>query len=667
MWKNSHGRAKCAMRIWEAVGAVVLACGLLAAMAGIAPARESAVTSIGPAVTIYAIDAVLDPAVGRLEATARIAVPTTVAGPGDTLHVDVGAAGTGADGAAKLTIDEIRLVGGARIEARPNADGDLAIALPTEATGPVLELRYSMSLEDADRERFGYYLFMGVDSGNCWYPLVSGPGGERTRFHDFHTTLEYPEGWAAMVSGEPINDALADTGLRETYRARHVEGCALVLGEGFVRRTIERGGIVVTAFSSPDVADDFQVAAEHTARAAAWYESTYGFFPAPHIGVIQGHPRWGGGYPLPQMFMVHLASLKPDFLRWITAHELGHYYWGLHVLDEGDRLGWLTLANGIWADQLYMADMLGVDPAEQWRSRRYGDWMVDYLRAVAENREEELGLDRAVVAELDFDYNSLVRHGKGATGLYLQASLLGRDAFLEFQRGLLHDYGYRPLPEDEFVDRLVAAGAHEAREFFVAWKRGDARIGLQVEGVNDSTVTVARTGHVPYPIDVEIVGPAGDVVCRTLAAGESRVVIPVTGPRPLDIRLDPAGVVPMADSGHPGMRGVRVEALDRAGPTAPFLAAARLQLDNHPDDHRTRYLLVARLHDLACHREAVRWGRPARLPVARYDCAAVIYAARSLARLGEYATAWRHLDACHEPAVEFGLEGLWERARAELP
>jgi hypothetical protein len=161
-----------------------------------------------------------------------------------------------------------------------------------------------------------------------------------------------------------------------------------------------------------------------------------------------------------------------------------------------------------WADQRYMAERHGVRLPDQWPWRGNGVWMADYLGAQLANREQRLGLTGVDEAGLDFDYNSLIRHGKGATGVYLQAERIGSNAFLELERRLLADYRYRELPEQEFVARLEAAGAAGAGAFFAAWRRGDARLGFDVLSHDDSLVVVGRTGTVPYPLAFEVILPA---------------------------------------------------------------------------------------------------------------------------------------------------------------
>jgi hypothetical protein len=547
----------------------------------------------------------------------------------------------------------------------PGEDGTLLVHL--DAPGPVT-IDYSFALDDEAHETFGYDLIFSIEPGSYWYPDVVNPDGSRDRFHDFEVVLEYPASHAVLTTGGEGEQENDGEWVRATYRAEHVEGFALAIGEGFVVERHDEGHVPIVAFFNPDHADAFATVRDGTAEAAAWYAQTYGFFPVPVVGVIQGHPRWGGGFPLPNMFMVHLGHLRDDFLAFITAHELGHYYWGLHVLGDEERLDWLMLANGIWADQLYLAQRSGRTLEEQWRHAGNGDWILHYLMALVANHEQQLGLTSAETGDLGFDYNSLIRHGKGATGLFLQARRAGTKQFLELQRELLREYQHRPLPVAEFVARIEHTGAKGATAFFEAWKRGDARLGMIVDEVTredeNSRIVLRRTGNVPYPIEVEVETVQAGSLRHVVAAETQRDTIRVQG-FPVDVRLDPDGVVPMWSTSHPEMRSLLVRALGRAELDGAFIPLARDHLQSVPGDDRVRYLLMQRLFELARWEEAVAlWsGGPCG---SRDQCRAGIYASRAYAQLGETERAEETLESVNAGSHEAGLAHTWRNAADEI-
>ena len=118
---------------------------------------------------------------------------------------------------------------------------------------------------------------------------------------------------------------------------------------------LEGEGTTVVGLLPPDEPDAFRLAVELTAEAVRWYRETYGFFPVHQIGIIPGPRRWSGGFPLPNVFMVHRGNLADR--RHLSACQLRPARWitqlclrtgqhchldgaggGVGVLVRGDRL-----------------------------------------------------------------------------------------------------------------------------------------------------------------------------------------------------------------------------------------------------------------------------------------------------------------------------------------
>jgi hypothetical protein len=524
-------------------------------------------------------------------------------------------------------------------------------------------LEYSFPVDETSLEPYGYYKL----SYSPVYPEVFQADGNSFRFSDFSVSLEYPSTLSVLTTGGEGELQRQENRITAKYVAEHVKGFAIVAGEGFEVTRREEGGVPVVAFYHPQYAEQFSTVIERTIEAASWYKKTYGFFPLEQVGIIQGHPSWGGGYPLPNMFAVHLGNLDDERITWITAHELGHYYWGYTVLGENTNMGWLQLALGIWADQLYLAERKGVSMLEQWRR---GLSITRYLEAVVANHEQRLGLMKEEEQRLSFDYNSLIRHGKAATGLYLQSLLVGPERFLDLERQLLEAYRHRPLPEDEFVTMLEESGAGEASAFFEAWKRGDATIGLAVDGVDQDSerggwrISLRRTGLVPYPVEVEAVSATGEAV-RHIVDADVKQDTAYVAFSPAIIRLDPQGFIPMWNSAHPEMRSAFARALERAQLYEPFVVLAQAILAEIPEDDYLRYRLVRRLFLLGRWDEVAALWPSTHAGESRNSCRAAIYSAWALARMGRQAEAVERLDLWRESAEQYGVLKLWSTVSDE--
>lgn len=641
---------------------------LAVAVVALVPIRSAAAATADETLPRYELELAIELDPGRLTGVARVTVPASALRDGAARF-------TVAANGASLEIDEITTSDGSPIaHSGPDDGGVIDVPVRETAAATALVFRYHLPLTAEQQQPFGYWAFAYFP--NTWaYPEIVMPDGTPPPFSDFDVTLEHPASLAMLTSGGHGGDGVATGGSTDTVRVRqsaeHVSGFAMVFGEDHrvVRR--DSGGVTVVAFYHPDYEERFARVVDATAEAAAWYRRTYGFFPLEEVGIIQGHPQWGGGYPLPNMYAIHLGILDDAHVTWITAHELGHYYWGGHVLADGERLDWLQLSLGIWSDQLYLAERSGRTLPEQWREgKRQGDWFADWLEAVVAGREQRLGLSSAEYQALDFDYNSLIRHGKAATGLYLQSLQLGPDRFLELQRRILEEYRHRPLPEEEFVQLLVEAGLESAPAFLEAWKQDDARIDAVVDTIAPAeeagswSIEIRRTGSVPYPIDVRVRTDSGETVDHVLAADADEDTLTVAG-RPTSVQLDPDGVVPMWNSSHPEIRAAFARALYRADIDSAFLPLARELIGLLPDDSYLRYVLTRRLFWLGRWGEAAGLYDPAR-PCGDYDaCLGAVYAARARIRTGDAAAAVAMLETLRPGAERHGALSFWETVRQE--
>ena len=524
-------------------------------------------------------------------------------------------------------------------------------------------VEYSFSVDETSLERYGYYKF----SGSPLYPEVLQADGSSFRFSDFTVGFEYPSTLSVLTTGGEGESQTRENRVTAKYGAEHVTGFAIVAGEGFEVTRREEGWVSVVAFYRPKYAEQFSTITERTIEAASWYKETYGFFPLEQVGIIQGHPSWSGGYPLPNMFAVHLGNLGEEFITWITAHELGHYYWGYTVLNEDNELAWLQLSLGIWGDQLYLAERKGISMPEHWRS---GLSFRRYFEALVANHNQEIGLPKQEAQNLDFDYGSLIRHGKAAVAVYLQSMLIGSERFLDLQRHILKEFRYKPLLETDFTSILTEFGIENAQAFYDAWKRGDATIGLSVssvsqnEGNGEWTIELNRAGPVPYPVEVEAISIDGERVRHEVKAGLSTDKLNI-GFTPIDIRIDPRGILPMANSSHPSVQVTYALAHARAGLDEPFFTLGRALLDKYPDEDRLRFHLARRLYQLARWEESVELWRPDRAAEGRYGLWAALYCTRALCSLGRESEALDQLDDLKEMSEQFGLLDFWNTVRNE--
>jgi hypothetical protein len=631
----------------------------------------------------YHVEATFDAEGRRLLGAMTLTVPDRLVSEGREIRLDLAAGGRD-DGVERLTLGPVQASRPAEVV---REDGILVVTL--EEPVPAGE-KVSLSADFESRvweelvEAIGYPAFWGDRPGRLWYPDVFTPDGSRVRFRDFDVTLTYPDDHAVLTSGREIESAAVSDGMRRSrYTAEGIEGFAVNLAPGFELYEVPAGDVTVVAMVPPDDREAFRKAAHLAAAAVAWYRKLYGFFPVDQIGLAPGERHPIGGCPLPRVFLIHRGFIDDDFLQWITAHELGHYYWGLHVLAEGpDRLDWLNLANGIWADQLYLARLNDRPLAEQWRGRGQGDPFTDYFIALAGNYDQTVGITEAEFRRFPYDYNSYIHHSKAAVGLYLLSLRMGVEELLDVQREVLRAFGRRPFGLEDFLERLESHGAPYARDLLTAWMKDGARVEYAAWNVAstpspdgwDHRVTVRRTGTIPTDLEVELVMGDGTVLRRTLGVSgfekERRQVLAVQhDARLLEVRLDPNGVLPMVNGTHPRIRRAALQALDSVHQDGLFFDLVPAYLEQTPEDEDMRFrvgrrlVMAGRLGD-AC--EALRFSvEAAGEPCETYRrCEATLLLAETLARLDRAEEARELLTRVREGVGPRRLAWRWQQVEA---
>ncbi|MFO7867105.1 MAG: hypothetical protein R6V02_09885, partial [Candidatus Aminicenantes bacterium] len=203
-----------------------------------------------------------------------------------------------------------------------------------------------------------------------WYPRLWWDGLP-TR-DSFQVQIDMPEGYTPASSGR-LNP---ETGFYENPGVTTHFG--LVFFRNIQVEERDAGGVLVRAFFREEEKDCALLCLETAVDVIGFYREFHGFFPFPSLTVIPGHPLYAGGYPFASA-LVSIHGLQamdrhPELhWKWITAHEIGHQYWGEHVMSDEDNnytVSWLMIGMGIVADRLYVEHRnLGDDKHESFFSR----------------------------------------------------------------------------------------------------------------------------------------------------------------------------------------------------------------------------------------------------------------------------------------------------------
>jgi tetratricopeptide (TPR) repeat protein len=388
-----------------------------------------------------------------------------------------------------------------------STESPLFYRLP-ESIEPGRQIRFRIEFEnrfevDGDNTSF---------ARTSWYPRLRWDG---LPIHDsFSVKLDIPEGYALAVSGRLDEN----TGRYEIDGARTF-GIHLAKDQTSETRMVD--GIQVTTLFTEKGARAAEVCMDTALDAIAYYKDWLGFYPHEFLYIIPGGPGRWGGYPFATgIVVIHGEETFKEgepLSHWqrITAHEIGHEYWGEWVLDP-ERPAWVWIGMGIFADTEYILAR-GIDPG------RRQSWMSNYLSGTAMYNDTTVDIPPAQLAKIRYDHNNTVIHSKGFSIVSALDCVLGREAFESIYKKCLQVYGGRRLGWRELQRFFEKESGENLSWFFDQWVRSNAYLCYKIveeeskrEGdVFKSLVKVKRLGTMEMPVPVKAVFVDGSEQVKT--------------------------------------------------------------------------------------------------------------------------------------------------------
>lgn len=335
-----------------------------------------------------------------------------------------------------------------------------------------------------------------------WYPRLCWDG---LPVHDsFSVKLDIPEGYALATSGR-LNEK---TGRYEIEGARTFGLC---LGKENKTESREVDGILITALFTEKGAQAASVCLDTAADCVKFYKDWLGFYPFKFLYIIPGgRGRWGG-YPFATgIVVIHGEETFKEgepLTHWqrITAHEIGHEYWGEWVLDPDDP-AWVWIGMGIFADTEYILTR-NIDP-----ERRRG-WMGNYINGVSRYYDTTVDIPSAHLIKIEYDHNNTVIHSKGFSIVSALDSVLGRETFERIYKKCLKAYGGKQLSWWDLQRFFEKESGQNLSWFFDQWVRSNKYLCYKIESQEShregdgylSSVRVKRLGSMKMPVPVKVV------------------------------------------------------------------------------------------------------------------------------------------------------------------
>ncbi len=378
-----------------------------------------------------------------------------------------------------------------------------------------------------------------------WHPRL---WWGRPTHDDYDVKVRVPDGHQLGATGLP------DTKAGGRYRAEKVRSFGLYLAKGVRTLETSSAGVSIRALFWPDGEKCAELVLSTAANAVDFYWQRFGFYPFTSLTIIPGeYDEPYGGYPVATgLIAIHgmtkVASVPKLHWQWITAHEIGHQYWGDWVLEK-ESPGWLWIGLGIYADREYvLARGLGLD--------KHRALVHEYLWGVKRYYDTTMSLTLEQYARVNFDCNNVVVHGKGFATISALAWVMGRDAFDRSYQRCLREFAGRPLGPVEFQRICEEEAGQDLDWFFSQWVRSNRYLYYRVGAVRRTStgavyrteVQVERLGTLRMPVPVEARFQDGSRQEATTDRLRDVDTITFTSASPLvDVMLDPRRDLAMVD------------------------------------------------------------------------------------------------------------------------
>jgi hypothetical protein len=303
----------------------------------------------------------------------------------------------------------------------------------------------------------------------------------------------YPRLW---WEGIPVRDSfkvkftvppgyvLATSGRLDPRTGYYENDCVTTRFGLFLSNTLrseecESDGILIRALFTDKGQDCARLCLDTAADIIKFYRRWLGVYPHKSLCIIPGGPQPWGGYPFASAIVVihgqetYDAKKGPKELawwKWITAHEIGHQYWGEFVMP-GDVRGaytdsWFMVGMGISADKTYLL-------ARNMGWERHRGFIDGYLQGVKAKNDTTMDAPSSLAKTQKFDTNNIVIHGKGFTVISALETVLGKDAFDGIYRRTVASSGGKRLGWRDFRRICEETTGQDLGWFFEDWVRSN--------------------------------------------------------------------------------------------------------------------------------------------------------------------------------------------------
>lgn len=218
-----------------------------------------------------------------------------------------------------------------------------------------------------------------------------------------------------------------------------------VQSAAYAEKSADADGVRLTVYHHPAHAYNVDTMLASMKTSLAYYRKNFGPYQFDYARIIEfpGYENFAqafaGTIPFSESIGFLAANDDPDkidYVTYVTAHELGHQYWGHQIISaemQGGTLFVETMAQ--YSALMVMKQVYGED-----KIRRFLKYELDnYLRNRGSELIEELPLNRV-------ENQGYIHYRKGSLVMYLLADRLGEDRVNAMLAGILAAHKFRSQP-----------------------------------------------------------------------------------------------------------------------------------------------------------------------------------------------------------------------------
>ena len=396
--------------------------------------------------------------------------------------------------------------------------------------------------------------YFGFSGSPSYYPRLLNRRNGKWQMGSYrdHVSASYnvvftiPKEQVLASSGILLKEEMLGDSLRKVFlRAENVRGFGLAMSPdfGIYKDTLQ--DIVIQSYYFPGGADRAKKLANHANDILRFYMSDMGFYPWKNLAILPGSSTSTGGYATSNMIFIHLPEPYENFLRWITAHEIAHQYWGVYVGDPNDYPKWLSLGLTQWLDERYERSK---NP--QLHRKPY----KNYLSGLAIDADTTIMQNCEKLEKAKFDWNNIIAHSKAYTVIKMLEGLIGKGTFEKVVRQLLRDYGGKIVYANEFETLCEQIGRQDLGWFFSQWLHTNMKLDYRIVNVVENKISdkyyvkvrVKRFGDARMPIPVKVIFQDGQEKIKIMGKDLDESELNFTGISPMEkVILDPDDLLPL--------------------------------------------------------------------------------------------------------------------------